>query len=202
MELSSEEKKKIYEEEKVRLGAQEKVKKEAEHKKIKQGCLGCLGFLALIFIIVLIGNLRSCSKTEKFSFEKYIQKGKVKEYVMIDEQDISIKAMMKRFSDYTTEELEILPINIRKKYRVGVPSDITKEELKSTLAQVIKDKSLQNLDIDEIGVFAYGKVEDIKKGYLIGRAEWCPNGEWVNMTPKIAKDNNRNSYKIIYYGIK
>ena len=52
MELSPEEKRRIYEEEKFRLEAQEKVKKELETKKKSQSYIGCL---SLIVIIVVIG---------------------------------------------------------------------------------------------------------------------------------------------------
>ena len=66
MELSPEEKKRIYEEEKARVEAQEKAKKEAETKKTKQGILGCLGLIVIIFVIALIGGLfKSGDKTEK-----------------------------------------------------------------------------------------------------------------------------------------
>lgn len=57
MELSPEEKKRIYEEEKTRVEAQEEAKKEAKAKKTKQGCLGCLGLIVVIFIIALVGGL-------------------------------------------------------------------------------------------------------------------------------------------------
>ena len=60
MELSPEEKKRIYEEEKARFEAQDKVKKESEAKKkkeenknTKQGCIGCLTIIVIIFIIAL-----------------------------------------------------------------------------------------------------------------------------------------------------
>lgn len=57
MELSPEEKKRIYEEEKVRIEAQEKAKKEAKAKKTRQGCLGCLGLVVVIFILASVGGL-------------------------------------------------------------------------------------------------------------------------------------------------
>lgn len=59
MELSPEEKKRIYEEEIVRLEAQEKVKKEAEtakEKENKQDNLGCF-IGGVIFIIIALALL-------------------------------------------------------------------------------------------------------------------------------------------------
>ena len=64
MELSPEEKRKIYEEEKTRIETQETIKreKEAEASKkdkalFKKGCLGCLGFIVIIILISLLNVL-------------------------------------------------------------------------------------------------------------------------------------------------
>ena len=68
MELSPEEKKRIYEEEKIRIEAQEKVKKEVKEAKTKENNkitpLGCFMLIVIIIIIALaIGGLKSCNKT-------------------------------------------------------------------------------------------------------------------------------------------
>ena len=136
---------------------------------------------------------------KKFSFDDYIQKDKIREYEIIKEDDLSFKALGgKNLSDYTLEEIESLPINTRKEYRIVVPIDITKEELETTIAKCIKDKSIQNPDIDEIVIFVYDSKEKIDGAYTLGKAEWCPNGEWADVTPEIAKNNIRDSYKIVY----
>ena len=71
MELSPEEKKRIYEEEKVRLEAQEKTKKEAKTAKAKEdkeSKLGCFILIVIILIIALaIVGFKSCNKTDKSS---------------------------------------------------------------------------------------------------------------------------------------
>ena len=65
MELSPEEKKRIYEEEKTRVEAHEKARKEVEARKTRQGC-GCLFLiLAVIIIIVSVALFRSGRKAEK-----------------------------------------------------------------------------------------------------------------------------------------
>lgn len=78
MELSPEEKERIYLEEKARIEAQEQVKKElaekeakekaekaaAEQKKTATGCLGCLG---VIFLVALIGSLSDTNKSPSSS---------------------------------------------------------------------------------------------------------------------------------------
>ena len=123
------------------------------------------------------------------------------EFKIIEEKDISIKALgEKKPSDYSLEELEKLPTNIRIRYLIVVPSDITLEELKSQLAQVIMEKSNANPDIDEIYVGAWESEESFKGGNPnLGYAEWSPYGEWSVMPPEIARNNNRDTYKIVYH---
>ena len=144
----------------------------------------------------------SSSKTspkKTFSFDDYIQKYKRREYEIINEEDISLKALgSKNLSDYSVAELKNLPLNIRIKYQV-IADVNDPEELKSTLAQIIKDKSIENPDIDEISIQLWKDKESFeKKDYATGSAEWCPNGEWADVTPEIAKNNVRDSYKISY----
>lgn len=119
----------------------------------------------------------------------------VRNYEIVKTEDISIKALDKPLSAYSTSEIENLPMNIRKEYRVVVPSDISKEELKSTLIQVVMDKTSEYLDIDEVAVFAYDRKEDADGIYTFGRGEWCPNGDWAGVTSTIASTNDRSSYQ-------
>ena len=136
---------------------------------------------------------------EEFYFDEYIEKSKVREYKIIEEEEISLKALGdKSLSEYTSEELDKLPKNYRMKYSITIPRDITEDELKSTLSQIIKEKSTENLEIDEIVVFAWYFEESVGKAAAMGRAEWCPNGEWGGLPPEIAENNIRNSYKIIF----
>ena len=119
----------------------------------------------------------------------------VRNYEIVKTEDISIKALDKPLSAYSTSEIENLPMNIRKEYRVVVPSDISKEELKSTLIQVVMDKTSEHPDIDEVVVFAYDRKEDADSIYTFGRGEWCPNGDWAGVTSTIASTNDRSSYQ-------
>ncbi|MBA7509689.1 hypothetical protein ES705_01653 [subsurface metagenome] len=145
-------------------------------------------------------EIKLAEKSEgKFSFDEYIEKSKVREYKIVEEEDISIKALGdKLFSEYTAEEIDRLPINKRMKYSITVPRDITEEELKSTLSQIIKEKSTENLEIDEIVVFAWYFKESVGQTAAMGKAEWCPNGEWGGLSPEIAENDIRDSYKIIF----
>lgn len=129
-----------------------------------------------------------------------IKENKIREFKIVEENDISIKALgEKKLSDYLLEELEKLPTNIRMRYSIVIPSDITLEELKSQLAKVIMEKSNANPDIDEIHIGIWESEESFKGGTPnLGYAEWSPYGKWSVMTPEIARNNNRDSYKIVY----
>lgn len=133
-------------------------------------------------------------------FQKQEQdiKAHAAQYTIVNEEDISIKAMDKSLSSYTQEELVQLPFNIRMTYSIIVPSDIKKDELKATLIKVIKEKIQENQDIDEIAVFAYDNKQDINSFYTFGKIEWCPNGKWDNVTSAIASTNNRSSYEYVF----
>jgi len=174
-------------------------------------------WLIIIFVIIIIIPSEDKEKKENkstpqqssseietnvdkkdFSFDDYIQIDKIREYEIIKEDDLSTLALDGRLSDYTSEEIASLPVNIRKEYRIVVPIDITKEELESTIAKLIKDKAIENPDIDEIVIFVYDSKEKIDGAYTLGKAEWCPNGEWAGVTQEIAKNNIRDSYKIVY----
>ncbi|MGB2762121.1 MAG: hypothetical protein WBC21_01115 [Minisyncoccales bacterium] len=167
-------------------------------------------WLIVIFVIIIIAPSGEEKKKaqeqpqiseQKFSFENYIKENKVRDYEIANEEDISVKALgVRKLSDYSIQELEDLPLNFRMKYQIVVSSDITLEELKSTLAQVVKEKSTENPDIDEIVVQSWESEENLKGGNpTIGYTEWCPNGNWDGITQEIAKDNIRDSYKIIYH---
>jgi hypothetical protein len=130
-----------------------------------------------------------------------VKENKVREFKIIEERDISIKVLgEKKLSDYSISELEKLPINIRMRYTIVIPIDINIEDLKSLLTQVITEKSNANPDIDEIHIRIWESEESFKGGNPnLGYAEWSPYGKWSVMTPEIAKNNNRDSYKIVYH---
>jgi len=119
-------------------------------------------------------------------------------YIVVSTSDNKIKAITKNLSDYSNTELNTLPVNYRKEYRIVVPSDISKEKLKAVMKQLVVQETEKNLDIDEIVIFAYDRKEDSDGIYTFGKMEWCPNGNWGDVTPEIASTNNRSSYQYIY----
>lgn len=122
----------------------------------------------------------------------------VRPYRIVESKDYSIRALTKPLSAYSSAQLTSLPINIRKIYKIVVPSDISKKELKTSMRHLVKQEITKNPDIDEIAVFAYDRKEDLEGPYTFGKMEWCPNGNWAGVTPHIASSNDRSSYKYIF----
>jgi hypothetical protein len=121
-------------------------------------------------------------------------------YEIVEEKDISLKAFGNKLpSEYSSADLNSLPTNIRKIYKIVVHPDVSKEELKSILTQVVKDKTSKDNNIDEIAVFAYDRKDDIKYlGFTFGRVLWCPNGNWAGVTPEIASIKDRFFYQYVF----
>jgi len=122
----------------------------------------------------------------------------VKPYRIVKSEDLSIKALTKPLSAYSSAQLRSLPMNIRKQYKIIVPSDISKEELKASMKHLVKQAITKNPDIDEIVIFAYDREEDSEGAYTFGKMEWCPNGNWAGVTPRIASINDRSSYEYVF----
>ena len=121
-----------------------------------------------------------------------------KPYTIVSSRDLSIKALTKNLSKYSASELKSLPVNIRKEYRIVVPSDISKEELKASMKHLVAQETKKNSDIDAIVIFAYDRKEDSESFYTFGKMEWCPYGNWGGVTPDIASTNDRSSYKYTF----
>jgi hypothetical protein len=68
MELSSEERQRIYLEEKTRLEAQTKLKQEQQNKAVGSGCGGCaLVVVVLFFFLVFVVNLSSSNSKKTYA---------------------------------------------------------------------------------------------------------------------------------------
>lgn len=123
----------------------------------------------------------------------------VQAYRVVNVKDLSMKAISKRLSSYTTAELRSLPRNIRKQYQIVVPPKITRNELKAAMKHLVKIETAKHPDIDAIVIFAYDRIEDAGGMYTFGKMEWCPNGNWGGVTPHIASTNDRSSYKYVFH---
>ncbi len=114
-----------------------------------------------------------------------------------DEADTPEYCDSELVTDYKIMESEDISYSnvIRMSYRVVVPSDISEDELKSTLVHIVLEKTSENPDIDEISIFAYDDEDDIHGAYTSGMLEWCPYGDWGAITPEIAGSNDRSTYE-------
>lgn len=159
--------------------------------------------LVIVIILISFGCLES-KKSEsntlttshnEISSQKYLDSTKVSKYMITDSEIDSFKPMVKKLSEYETQELKDLPNYIRLTLSIIVPFDITKESLENTMKSIVYKKSLNDNELDEIMIFAYDDKNDIGKGYTFGKLLWAPKGMIGNATPEIAKNNNRSNYK-------
>tara|TARA_R110002049_G_scaffold59017_1_gene159887 strand:- start:2133 stop:2831 length:699 start_codon:yes stop_codon:yes gene_type:complete len=120
---------------------------------------------------------------------------KISTFTIEESEFSSAKAMTRKLSDYSTQELKDLPKFIRLTMSIIVPFDISKENLENTLKSIVSEKMEKDNDIDEIVIFAYDDKNDIEMGYTFGKLLWSPNGKTGNVTPEIAKNNIRTNYK-------
>ena len=178
-------------------------------------------FLKIIFVLLLVSLAFGCFGTAD---EQNDDSGTGPKIVTLDEEpaeEIDLVAEYERreaekpkdvtpsepygYDEALVRTYEIVDIEddpwksaIRKQYRVLVPTDITKEELRATLIQIVMDKTSKNRDIDAISIFAYDRREDINGAYTLGTVDWCPNGNWGDVTPEIASSNDRSSYEYVF----
>ena len=119
----------------------------------------------------------------------------VSKYSIESQETINTKAIEKRLSEYSIEELEKLPESKRLNLSIVVPNDISKLQLINTLKSIVAEKSAFDNDIDEILIFAYDEKDDIGKiEFTFGKLLWSPKGKTGNVTGQIAKFNMRKTY--------
>lgn len=210
MSLTSEEKKKILEEERAK--AKETLEKSKETKKVKNpskkvALMVLLGLVVFIFGVFRVSRDTLSSKKESrgdvnqtsgVDYENVNQAFSV-DYEIVEIEDQSRKALgNKSLSDYTGQEIANLPTDKKILYRIVVSSEIKENQVKPTIYKVISKLTEKDNDIDEITLFLYSDKELSEGPYDIGTATWAPFGELGNMTPEIAKNNDRSNYDISY----
>lgn len=162
--------------------------------------------ILLIFILTL--SLVGCkeekkeTETEKETETKKIETKKftvgIANYEIVKIQDQSRKALGKKsLSEYQTSELKNLPTNKKILYRIVFSQDLKENQVKPTIEKIISELTSDDSDIDEIILWLYSD-KDMSRPYDIGNAIWAPFGKLGNIDAKIAKNNNRENYKIEY----
>jgi hypothetical protein len=119
---------------------------------------------------------------------------KISSFTIEESEFSSAKALNRKLSDYSTQELKDLPKFIRLTMSIVIPFDISKENLENTLKSIVYEQTEKNKDIDEIVIFAYDDKNDIGNGYTFGKLLWSPDGKTGNVTPETAKNNIRTNY--------
>lgn len=119
------------------------------------------------------------------------------DYEIVESEDQSHKALGDRaLSSYTTQEITNLPTDKKMAYRIVVSPEIKENQVKPTIEKIISDITSKDSDIDEISLLLYSDKELANGMYDVAMATWAPNGKLGNITPEIARSNNRNNYKI------
>jgi len=137
-------------------------------------------------------QLNRTKNTSKIAYNK----SEISNYSIEKIEDLSMKATTKNLSAYSTAEIQKLPIDKRIEYTIIVPTKISKKSLENTLKYFVAKKTLEDNNIDEIIIFAYDRKNDIDiTPYTYAKLIWAPKGKLGNVTPQIAKTNNRSNYR-------
>jgi len=121
------------------------------------------------------------------------------DYEIVKIEDLSRKALGKKpLSQYETSEIEKLPTNKKILYRIVLSKDVKENQVKPTVEKIITKLTSDDSDIDEIILWLYSDKEISNSTFDIGTAIWAPNGKLGNIDANIAKNNNRDNYKIDY----
>jgi hypothetical protein len=102
------------------------------------------------------------------------------------------------FWDYTAEERQKLPLNIRGSYKIIADLTEPGPELYATVKKFISEQRQADEDMDEMMILVYPEGANIQTPTWIVRAIWAPLGKFGNMDWHIAIENDRSNYKITY----
>ena len=118
-------------------------------------------------------------------------------YEIVSIEDESYKALgNKLLSEYTSQEIEDLPLNKRISYNILVSPEIKEAEVVPTIEQIIVDITAEDNDIDEVILFLYSDEELVGDIYDVATAVWAKNGDLGNVDAEIAESNNRTGYEL------
>jgi hypothetical protein len=170
MELSPEEKQRIYLEEKARLESQVQVKRQKQSKAVSQTCLGCAGAFLLLFL--LVGMLVS-----SFSAKK-VAASFVPSYQVVEDKDASIGQIKRR------------------EVRITLPRGLTRQALKANIEHAARS-AFQQQGSGAILVFAYTDGTDTRSAFTAGRCEYAPYGDWSRAGEDVASDEYRATTELV-----
>ena len=155
----------------------------------------------LIVLALMFANISFAGEkvTAKIEWSKNVPLKDASSCEIITTEDLSRKAMTKSLSAYTVKELSALPENKKIAIRIVLPKDIKQSQIEPSIYKMISDITSKDKNIDEIILNFYSDKELVEGGISdIGHATWAYDGELGNVTPDIARSNNRSGYKITY----
>lgn len=167
--------------------------KEGKNKYTRKKALLHFGIGALFFLGLAIAFVPDSDKAENIQEQIFVQ-GVA--YEIVKTEDNSMKALTRVLSSYTTQEIEALPTNKRMRYRIVVSPDIKEAQVRPTVEKIIADITSKDKDIDEISLLLYSDKALADSVYDVAMVVWAPKGELGNVTPEIARTNNRDTYDI------
>lgn len=118
------------------------------------------------------------------------------EYEIIEIRDLSRKPFMKAPSEYTAAEISALPINRKLEYRIVIGDAVTGQDVEPLMRRIVSDIVSKDKDIDELILTFYSEKNITDMPYDIGSVVWAPYGKLGNVTPEIARTNNRTDYAL------
>lgn len=174
-----------------------------KERATRKGVVIIFGVATLVFFILFGITTNSTPSDSQQSQGAVITQDQTKlqgdpaEYEVVNSEDVSLKASgNKSLADFTAQELAVLPVDKRMNYRVVVSPTIKENQVRPTIDKIISDITSRDNDIDEIYLFLYSDKALVSRAYDVAMATWVPDGEVGNVTPEIAQNNNRSSYKI------
>ncbi len=118
------------------------------------------------------------------------------EYEIFKVENLSYKAIGKKnLSDYSLKELQELPLCKKMAYRIIVSPKIKENQVIPTIKKIISDITEKDNEIDEMFLHLYSDKTIANEAWEIAMVTWGENGEIGNVTPEIAKSNDRSNYK-------
>lgn len=131
--------------------------------------------------------------------EQSSQQAEVMSYSIEEKIDYSRKVLWnKNLSDFTSEELENVPIDKKFSYEVVMSEIMTQKQVEDTARFIIEQAIAQDEDLDELTLNIYSEAGIIWNGYDIWSVTWAVNGKLWDISPEQARYNIRTEHKIVF----